>query len=357
MPSQLPLRQGSLWERDCHTCLAYDQCGGTSTAPCTCVHVGARQHDCANCSILCTERRIGRPSGRLADSFFVRLKEGLPLKALRLRQPPIEFPSLILSRTDSLPRDIRLPDAWVGVHLRTLLPLIRAEPVGKESAWELRSRLRASKDARLIGILNGDDDLLESLWRIDRRNVFRQLHTARIEAVTGPTFSVSAEDGANPASHNVVMLLRHHRFCAEASAAGLHVIPNLYWRSREDRADWVSWLRRNSEVTVVARDFSRTKQRAPFRPEFDGLLDILKGVPRQTTVLITGIAEEKMSDTRRALHRVGASVCFVSPRVAVAPPASNGGGSCNTNRAEDFLRQIDAFRALADGSVEETSGG
>ena len=352
MGRQLPVRQGSLWETGCHTCLAYDQCGGTSTAPCECVHAGDRQHDCVSCSIVCTERRIRAPSAQLVDSFFARLREGLPLAVLRLRQPPIQFPSLILSRTDCLPRDIMLPDPWVGVHLRTLLPLIRAAPAGEGSALELRSRLRANEDARLIGILNGDDDLLESLWQINRRHVFRQLHAARLEALTGPTFSVAAEDGANPASHNVVMLLRHHRFCAEASSAGFHVIPNVYWRSGRDRADWVSWLHRNSAVTVVARDFSRTKQRESFRPEFDGLLEILKAAPRPTTVLITGVAEEKMKETRQALHGVGASVCFVSPRVAVAPPASNGNGSCHTNRVEAVLRQIDAFRALANGRVD-----
>ena len=346
MTLALPVRQPSLWEGGCRDCLAYDACGGSESAPCTCVHTGSRQHDCRRCSIVCTERSVTDGDGRVTDSFRRQLQEGLGLNALRVRQPAFALPPLLLTRTDCLPPDHRLALGWVGVHLRAVLSAVRVTPEPESPATTIRSRLRTNETARLVGILNGHDDLLESLWQLDRRLVLRRLRAARIEVLTGPTYSVY---GDNPASHNVTMLLRHHRFCAEACTAGFVVIPNIYWRSRADRMEWATWLGRNPTVHTIARDFSRTKQASPFWMEFDGLLEILEAIPRSMRVLLTGVGMQKMADTGRALERVGASASFVSPQALVAPPVRSRGldrPAAILERIEEYHLMANAHRAL-----------
>lgn len=336
----LPVRQPSLWEGGCRTCPAYDACGGSDSAPCSCVHIGSRRHDCRRCPVVCTERSVTDGDGQVTDSFRRQLQEGLGLNALRIRQPAFALPSLLLTRTDCLPPDHRLPHRWVGVHLRAILSAVRVAPEAKSPASTIRSRLRTTENARLIGILNGNDDLLESLWQLDRRLVLRRLREAHINVLTGPTYSVYAE---NPASHNVTMLLRHHRFCAEAVAAGFVVIPNLYWRSRADRTEWSIWLGRNPAVHTIARDFGRTKQPSPFWMEFHGLLEILAAIPRSMHVLLMGVGARKMADTRRALERVGASASFVSPEALVAPPLVSSG----VDRPAAILERIKEYHVMA----------
>lgn len=343
----LPLRQGSLWEPRCYACLAYDQCGGAETAPCGCIHVGERYRACSSCPIICTERSVTNEVGQVVDSFRIRLREGLPLTTLHIHQPSLDLPSLVLSRTDSFPEGHTLPEALIGVHLRTVLSFVRRNPEWKLPSVSLRSQLRVRPTTRLIAILNGEDDLLEELWNLDPRKIFGRLRSARVNVLTGPTYSVYRED---PASHNVAMMLRHHQFCAEAAGSGFVVIPNLYWNSRSDRRAWISWLRENPTVTYVARDFSRTKHRGPFRLELDGLLEIVEATRPPMHVLVTGVGEQKILETRRALVEAGASVSFVSPRAVVAPPEFEGGPLSNHAKVMAIRRRIERFRALADGS-------
>ena len=345
MTRSLPVRHASLWEPTCDKCLAFDECGGAESAPCSCVHQGKRFRACASCSIVCTQRSVKDPSGRDVDSFRRRLREGLPLAALRLSQPPFELPPLILSRSECLPAGFDLPDGWVGVHLREVLSLVRAESARRDPAAEIRSRLHVSPSCRLVGVLNGDDDLLETLWGVEPPRFFGRMREAGIEILTGPTYSVYRE---NPASHSVAMLLRHHRFCEDAFAAGFSVIPNLYYRSRRDRARWEDWLRMNTDMHTVARDFGRTKHPTSFRPEIDGLLGILRTTNRPMRVLLTGVGEQKMIEVRQALWRVGASASFVSPRAIVAPPRN--GQSISPAARTTFIRaRIAEFGGLAAG--------
>lgn len=340
MTLALPVRQPSLWEGGCRNCLAYDACGGSESAPCTCVHTGSRQHDCRRCSVVCTERSVTDGDGRAPDSFRRQLQDGLGLNALRIRQPAFDLPALLLTRTDCLPPDHRLALGWVGVHLRAVLSAVRVAPESESPATTIRSRLRTSENARLVGILNGNDALLESLWQLDRRLALRRLREAHIDVLTGPTYSVYGEDLA---SHKVTMLLRHHRFCAEAVAAGFVVIPNIYWRSRADGMRWSTWLERNPTVHTIARDFSRTKQPSTFWMEFHGLLEILEAIPRSMRVLLMGVGVQKMADTRRALERVGASASFVSPQALVAPPVASSG----LDRAAAILERIEEYQLVA----------
>jgi hypothetical protein len=227
------------------------------------------------------------------------------------------------------------------------MPLLRLGLEGTVlSPHEVRGRLRIRSYAKLIAILNGDDDLLEELWSMDRQVVFDTISRLGISAMTGPTFSVYGEGPQHPASHNITMLHRHHRYCGEGTAAGLTVLPNLYWRGESDRRRWVDWLSENPGVRWLARDFSRTKQWACFQPEFDGLVDIVQRVQHPLHILATGIGEAKAGRVAEALRSLGSACCFVTARPIVAPPDSHAGPP--RPRKDRVLDQIDSFRALVD---------
>lgn len=345
----LPVVQASLFEAACSTCMAYDQCGGADTAPCGCIRTGHDYKRCGTCPTSCVEREVW-DHGELVDSFRHRLAEGLALATLCITQPSdLALPPLLLTRTGSLPKGVRLEDDWVAVHLRDLLPLVRrAVARTPKPQLDIRSRLRVKAHTNLIAVLNGDDDLLEKLWSMDRGQVFGALKHSGIDVVTGPTFSVYGEGPHHPASHNVTMLQRHHRYCAEADGAGLTVIPNLYWRTRADRRLWSAWLRAHESVGWIARDFSRTKQWSDFRPEFEGLLEIIDGAGRPLNVVATGIGERKMRSVIGALRSVDARCSFVTSRPIVAPLQFTADPP--TPRAVRVRAGIAAFRALASDS-------
>jgi len=243
-----------------------------------------------------------------------------------------------------------IADPWVAVHLRCLLPMLRQQQRrrgGEEE--ELRRRLNVGPGVRLIGVLNGDDDLLEKLWELDRGSAFARMFAMGIEVITGPTFSVYGEKADLPASHNITMLGRHHRYCAEAAESGLTVVPNLYWRNTTDQMAWAEWVAAHPEVVWLARDFSRTKQQACFQPELAGLLSILERAGRCVNILLTGIGEKKMGLTRQRLEAVGSSCAFVTSRPIVAPPE----GPSDEERTATIRKRICEFkeRASSAGSL------
>ncbi len=184
----LPIQQASLWESVCHQCLAVDQCGGAETAPCRCVRSGDQYKQCDTCPLVCRDRRLHDEHGEVIDSFALRLREGLPLQLLRLTHVrDLRLPPLMLSRTESLPEGLSVPDGWVAVHLRTLVPRLRmdAGPTNSETAF--RHRLRVRPTAKLVAVMNGNDDLLERLWSLPRRALFTRLRAIGIRILTGPS--------------------------------------------------------------------------------------------------------------------------------------------------------------------------
>jgi hypothetical protein len=140
---------------------------------------------------------------------------------------------------------------------------------------------------------------------------FERLRAAGVRTITGPTFSITSEQ-RTPASHNVLMLLRHHYILEAIYQAGFIAIPNLYWRTAWDRGRWIEWLQQNPGVSVISRDFTRTKGRRPFQPEFDGLLEIVRGAGRHLHIVVLGIGIKKAPGVFRQIADLGSSVTIVS---------------------------------------------
>ncbi|HEX6749279.1 MAG TPA: hypothetical protein VF092_18420 [Longimicrobium sp.] len=163
--------------------------------------------------------------------------------------------------------------------------------------------MRIADGTRILAVLNGRDGLLEGFWGMQRRAFFARLVLGGFSAVTGPTFSITSEE-RKPGSHNVCMLLRHHRVIEEIASTELAAIPNIYWRSTDDAGRWTEWLEANPNVRVVSRDFSRTKDKRAFGSEMAGLLAILNSVSRPFHVVLVGVGPRKARD---AMVEVGAT--------------------------------------------------
>lgn len=297
-------------------CMLWEQCGGSATAPCACVWTAPdRRHKCNRCELICRERGqfTNTDSG---DTFRAHVADGLPLDLLHLHQHgTLHLPVFIPARTQELPSDMQLPLSWAAVDAKTLFTRHQGSPVQArpflQTPEATRFALRVPPNTKLIAVLNGRDDLLEGFWGMPWKAFLNRLTHAGFSAVTGPTFSINSED-TTPASHNVLMLLRHNRVMAGIQAAGNFPIPNLYWRTERDRLNWIKWLIEHPSVTVVSRDFSRTKPLNSFRVELDGILQIIRGLRRPMHVILLGVSTRKAAHSIRSLTAVGATSSFVS---------------------------------------------
>jgi hypothetical protein len=287
--------------------------------------VPADRYQCQRCDVICRERSTGAEGSLVADDFRSQAEAGLPLALLELsgaavRYPPL--PILIPLRTDELPPGVEVTIPCVGVDARALFSRHRNGPVRARPEFlrpdRARQQLRVGSGTRIVGILNGNDATMEGFWGMPRMPFLEQAKIAGFELFTGPTFSVTSESGEIPASHNVIRLLHHHRVVQEIAVVGIAAAPNIYWRRKRDRDEWVEWLRRNPQVSMISRDFSRTKSRELFLPELSGLIKILRAIDRPMHVLLVGVGGAKAGVTLRHLAEVQAtaSIATASPVIA-----------------------------------------
>lgn len=166
---------------------------------------------------------------------------------------------------------------------------------------------------QLLAVLHGLDDALERFWGMeDRRRFYHVLENCRFTGVTGPTFSVNGESKSHPASHNVLMMLRHNRVLQELGKTALTAVPNVYWRTAADRMRWVEWLDENREVRVLSRDFACTPGGKPFERQFSDLLEILRGADRPLHVIFQGIGKMKAARVVRNLASLGCTATIAT---------------------------------------------
>lgn len=315
-----PRQQLTLWEPACEErCPVWNPCGGSDTAPCSCVwSTPERRHRCETCHLVCRERNYQGST----FSEYVRATRRLDDLSLVQGDLIASLPVFIPLRTNELPSSVKLPLAWGGADLKTLLTLRQGGQARPRSLLDptasTHESLRVHEGAELLAILNGRDDLLEGFWQMPRLDLYRQLMECGLGAATGPTFSVTVPEGTEmPASHNVLMQLRHHQVVHELAAGAAdgrssEPIPNIYWRDRADAARWVKWLRDHPEVHVVSRDFSRTKQGGPFKRALRALVAMLAAVERPLHVVVAGVGIRKGAYVLRKLAGAGITCTVVS---------------------------------------------
>jgi hypothetical protein len=209
-PSNFVNRSSLFIDSECSGCPLFDECRGSSSTPCRPTSASDDGH-----IIYRTER--GRD-----DPFNDTLQHGRSLSGVSIDQRETTFPLFVPTRTRELASHIRLNARWAAVSLKFLLSEGKS-PVGTvhpslSSANDLRRRLRVGKHTQLLAVLNGEDDQLERLWTMNRGDLYEALRRHGFAGVTGPTFSITSEhhpDFYVPASHNVAMLMRHHRVLSE----------------------------------------------------------------------------------------------------------------------------------------------
>jgi len=300
-------------------CAAYGVCGGTDTAPCSCVWVNPDlRYKCESCPIMCRERDAKTRPG---DTFENHVATGLPLKRLKLSQPSnLVLPVLLPSCTHLSMKDVgRLPLRWAAVDGNELLTDHTTGPVQPkaylQNALEVREHLQVPAACQLLAVLNTNDTRLEGFWGMPRLDFLSRLHSCGFSAATGPTFSVFGETNegvTTPASHHALMLMRHHMIIKEMQDVGLPAVPNLYWANEREQQRWVEWLNKNEQVHTISRDFSRTKQPAAFIKRLVSLGQILERVNRPLHLILVGVGAMKASQAVHYIASLGHTCSIVT---------------------------------------------
>ena len=320
MDDEMLFHLPTLFGEACATCPAGDVCRGSASSPCGCKHTGAKRYDCANCYIICRERR-DEPGQRYDEEFEVRLAEGRTLAEVRLGQDDYlgPLPPLLPMRVRSLrPEHVAQLDV-VAFDLEDLVTdpdqhgLVALRKAFRQDERHLRAHFGIAPGARLLAVLNGTDERLEGMWP-KRIEILTQLREVGVTAVTGPTYSISDQD---PASHHAIMLMRHHQAMHEAAALGMLAIPNIYWRDEHDIHDAARWLRENLSIHTVSRDFSRTAQQAAFQRQFEGLLTLLRQVGRSLHVVVVGVGYGRGAYVLNRLATVGCTGSIATPNPVI----------------------------------------
>jgi hypothetical protein len=305
-----------LWEQQCPTCPLVRSCGGMQGAPCGCIWVGtALAYQCHICTRVCREQTSLSGQG---DSAGQHLRTTRSLSEINLSQvhwADWTPPAFVPTGTHELGADTVSP--VIAVTLDRLLSISRQDTSDGLVAAERRRRLgielRAPDKATLIAVLHGDDPTLRSFWNRDRRQLLAHLRLLGFAAATGPTFSVVMNPRERLPFENHLSLRQHHQVVQEIADAGLVPIPNLYSAGSANEAELGAWLRAESSVRLVSRDFSRTKGiGADFHLQLSQLSRILNLAGRPMHVLLQGISIGKARLTANALRMVGASCSVVS---------------------------------------------
>ncbi|PSL19210.1 hypothetical protein [Chitinophaga ginsengisoli] len=286
---------------DCATnCEAYAACGGCrTTAPCLCVYPmgDSLRYACNKCQYLCRERGVYCNSPNLkVKSFEEEFAQGQLLNEVKFSQTKHSLPVFIPESTHVFRHEKKFTE-WVAVDIRSLFLFPRQEGAilrdRFNDAKSLREFLNVSDSCKLVAILNGNDRKLESFWAGKRKFLLKKIASLGFSICTSPTYSLNSltTTGAPvPALHNVSMLMRHHRVLTEINEAELCAVPNLYTLDRDRRQirEWGEWLKSNTGINIVSRDFTSTRSWDTVKIKLDDLIQTLKLAGRSFQVIIVG---------------------------------------------------------------------
>lgn len=265
---------------------------------------------------MCRERKSSAAPEGYLNTFVEHVAAGLPLDRLNLAQAQsLSLPLFIPTKTADLAgENLHLPIRWAAVDAKALLNWGQRRSASLKPAFAsadaltIRDHLNVGAECELLSVLNAQDKILESFWAMPRREALQMLRKGAFAASTGPTFSVSTLTTAGtlvPRAHNLVMQLRHHRVLKEIAAADMMAIPNLYWEDRREQLQWIKWLKDHPSVSVVSRDFTRTRSKKAFAEKLDGLLELLSAVGRSFHVLIVGAGPAHAPFALSSLAKLG----------------------------------------------------
>lgn len=118
---------------------------------------------------------------------------------------------------------------------------------------DLRQHFRISRDAHILLLSIGKDNLLEHYWQWSVARKFAQNLTALgISHVTAPNFSFPLDV---PRPEHLVNRMRSLRCAEQLSAAGLSVIPHVNAYNQKDWNCWRDFLRDHAHISIIAQEF------------------------------------------------------------------------------------------------------
>ena len=273
--------------------------------------------DCNNCPVICIDRKGIKASDNSRDDFYHNFLSGTRLRDLAVSHPcnHPQIPLFIPTRTQELYDGETVSLSWAAIDAKLLFSKHKNIPVITRShiisEYNMRSFYKVTPTTNMIAVLNGRDEILEGFWGANRPAIYSNFEKIGFYAVTGPTFSVTDESEGRLASHNICMMLRHNRVIKELQKTKLIAIPNIYWRNEQDLREWSDWISEQDKLRYISRDFSRTKQNKTFRPQFEGLLKILKLAGKSVHVLLVGVGVRKAEYVMRMLNEINCTCSFV----------------------------------------------
>lgn len=260
---------------------AYDFFGCHRVARETCLK---RKWTCPECD----------PAGFMLRSAEVRFRSTLVSKARAVEaQLPAYIPNLHHARTWTG----RLLSKYVAIPTHRLLR-------GRDASYgprfadaaALRRGFHLMPDAGVLLIGVADDRYLERYWRDGKiSDLPRKLAALGVTAVTVANFSFFAD------AHRFHLRYNRDRITAclnELSSAGIAVVPHINALNREDRAYWIGWLKENSLVWHVCREF----QTGNGLEQIEELAEIRDQIGRELHPIIVGGAAY-VRDVQRLFRR------------------------------------------------------
>lgn len=334
---------------ECATsCEAFGVCGGSRiTAPCGCTWSieSGRRFQCDRCELICRQiKQVDPDTGLLGElSYESHIAKGYSLEQTTINHDLLpEFPVFIPMHTQDFKGGI-IPLRWVAADIRWVFN-VRGKGAATlkkcfSTATGTRQYLKVDENCQLLLVLNGEDGILEKFWKMPRQIAFQQLVAMGFSVSTGATFSVTpltTQGTLVPFAHHSAMLMRHHRVLAETQAAGMCSAPNLYWLDGDQREiqRWASWLKLNSGIKTVSRDFTSTSHPTVVARKMTELIYLLELAGRTFHVHIVGTGYVNAPSIASTLAEAGHTVTIVS---AAPIMKAQSGGKYDLNDAGEIV--------------------
>lgn len=134
----------------------------------------------------------------------------------------------------------------------------------------------------------GEDPLIEAYWTWRHaRGLAEQIAAQEWDLVLAPNFSVY---GNQPRAEQLINMRRSLLAAAELAAAGLAVVPNVYWYRLEDLRRWAEWVTGTNPPAIAINAQTMRSARDWDTWLYPGLCWLAGSLPDGLPLIITGLS-------------------------------------------------------------------
>jgi len=269
---RLPL----LSDAQCQRCELRDACGGCLNGPC-----GVCDAECHIAAAL--ELGAVAPDDRIRLRIWHEELGGSLCLDTRLEVPLTSLPSFIpLVKPEQANQ--RLPARpWYAVSIASVY-----NRNGKPITGSIRTKLGMPSSSKLLLVMHEKDRQIDRLWpRILNGEVANELRQMAPDLVLGPNYSVFLDQ---PRATHLLRMKESLVAVERLSAAGMPVVPNVYFACMHDVERWTAWLQRNPRVAAIAVNLQVDVSNQLLERLHQHLRALLRSVQRKLQVITVGPA-------------------------------------------------------------------